>query len=121
MSAAEVMMFFSYEHLPAHLREVSRPFCELAQSMVGTTDAVEVIDGRLIATSDAYALAAPRNTEAHWVGLKLAAARRVLTRGEGTSADRLCHALRKVLEAKDCAVRAAYLAAQSRPSREAGT
>lgn len=55
-----IMQFFAYEHLPAHLQAVSRPFGELAQQIVETL---------------------PRNPE-----------RTV--------------ALRKLLEAKDAAVRA---------------
>ena len=55
-----LLQFFAYEHLPDHLKEVSRPFGDLAQ------DIVEKL---------------PRNAE-----------RTV--------------ALRKLLEAKDCAVRA---------------
>jgi hypothetical protein len=55
-----IMQFFRYEHLPSPLREFSRPFGELAQTMVSTL---------------------PRNPE-----------RTV--------------ALRKLLEAKDAAVRA---------------
>lgn len=57
----QIMQFFSYYHLPAALQEVSKPFCELANTIVGTV---------------------PRNPE-----------RTV--------------ALRKLLEAKDAAVRAA--------------
>ena len=55
-----ILRFFHYEHLPPHLRAISRPYCELACSMA-----------RML----------PRNAE--------------------TSA-----MLRKLLEAKDCAVRA---------------
>jgi len=55
-----MMQFFTYAHLPPHLQEVSKPFCDLAEQIV--TDL-------------------PRNPE-----------RTV--------------ALRKLLEAKDCAVRA---------------
>lgn len=55
-----LLQFFSYEHLPAHLQAISKPFCELANA----------IDETL-----------PSNPE-----------RTV--------------ALRKLLEAKDCAVRA---------------
>jgi hypothetical protein len=55
-----IMQFFAYEHLPAYLQDVSRPFGELAQTIVRTL---------------------PRNPE-----------RTV--------------ALRKLLEAKDAAVRA---------------
>lgn len=55
-----IQQFFAYGHLPAHLQEISKPFCDLADSMVATL---------------------PRNPE-----------RTV--------------ALRKLLEAKDAAVRA---------------
>lgn len=55
-----ILQFFVYEHLPAHLQEISKPFGELARSIVSTL---------------------PRNPE-----------RTV--------------ALRKLLEAKDAAVRA---------------
>jgi hypothetical protein len=55
-----IMQFFAYAHLPQHLQDVSRPFGELAEAIVGSL---------------------PRNPE-----------RTV--------------ALRKLLEAKDAAVRA---------------
>ena len=55
-----MLKFFTYAHLPQHLQDVSKPFCELAQHVVATI---------------------PGNAE-----------RTV--------------ALRKLLEAKDCAVRA---------------
>lgn len=55
-----LLQFFQYQHLPAHLQEVSKPFCDLAHAIVSTL---------------------PMNPE-----------RTV--------------ALRKLLEAKDCAVRA---------------
>lgn len=29
-----IEQFFAYEHLPAHLQEVSRPFCEMSKTMV---------------------------------------------------------------------------------------
>lgn len=54
-----ILQFFAFSHLPPHLQEISRPFCELAE---------RIADG-------------PQNAE--------------------TTA-----ALRKLLEAKDCAVRA---------------
>ena len=56
-----ILQYFAYEHLPERLREVSRPWCELAREVVSTL---------------------PRNPE-----------RTV--------------ALRKLLEGKDAAVRAA--------------
>jgi len=52
--------FFAYEHLPEHLQEHSKPFCDLADHLIETL---------------------PRNPER-------------------------TTALRKLLEAKDCAVRA---------------
>jgi hypothetical protein len=55
-----LLQFFVYEHLPMHLQEISKPFGDLANEIVGTL---------------------PRNPE-----------RTV--------------ALRKLLESKDCAVRA---------------
>lgn len=55
-----LMRFFAYGHLPRELADISRPFCELAQTIIGGL---------------------PRNAE-----------RTV--------------ALRKLLESKDCAVRA---------------
>jgi hypothetical protein len=58
--AESLLQFFGYEHLPANLREVSKPFHDLAHDLVNCV---------------------PRNPE-----------RTV--------------ALRKLLEAKDCAVRA---------------
>lgn len=32
-ATAHVLQFFSYEHLPSHLQEVSRPFHDLAVAM----------------------------------------------------------------------------------------
>lgn len=55
-----MLQFFSWDHLPTHLQEVSRPFAELANMVASTL---------------------PRNPER-------------------------TAALRKLLEAKDCAVRA---------------
>lgn len=66
-----ILQFFAYDHLPAHLQEVSRPFCELAHRLV---------EGESYSHDDAVA-PLPRNPE-----------RTV--------------ALRKLLEAKDAAVRA---------------
>lgn len=31
-----IMQFFAYSHLPAHLQEISKPFGDLAQSIVDT-------------------------------------------------------------------------------------
>lgn len=66
-----IMQYFAYEHLPPKLQAVSKPFCVLAQNIVGVTAQADTPDFPL-----------PRNPE-----------RTV--------------ALRKLLEAKDAAVRAA--------------
>lgn len=31
-----IMKFFAYEHLPANLQQISKPFCELARHVVET-------------------------------------------------------------------------------------
>lgn len=32
-SVEHIMQFFSYQHLPQHLQETSKPFCQLAEEM----------------------------------------------------------------------------------------
>lgn len=61
-----ILQFFVYEHLPEHLKKISKPFCDMARAIVA---------------DDGNHLALPRNPE-----------RTV--------------ALRRLLEAKDAAVRA---------------
>jgi hypothetical protein len=72
-----ILQFFDYEHLPAELGAISRPFCELAHAIVFG-------DNHAMAGTVTMGPALPRNPE-----------RTV--------------ALRKLLEAKDAAVRA-YIA-----------
>lgn len=59
-STEAILRFFEYEHLPAGLQEVSKPFCDLAHEMAARFEGAELTAG-----------------------------------------------LRKLLEAKDCVVRAA--------------
>lgn len=33
MDSYPILPFFEFQHLPEHLRKISRPFCELAHSM----------------------------------------------------------------------------------------
>lgn len=35
-ATAHLMQFFAYAHLPAHLQDVSKPFCELAEKLAST-------------------------------------------------------------------------------------
>jgi hypothetical protein len=69
-----ILQFFTYMHLPPHLRAVSKPFCDLAHAIVAGDHVAEI-------GTDGCASAVPRCAE-----------RTV--------------ALRKLLEAKDAAVRA---------------
>lgn len=39
MSQDRMMQFFAYEHLPAHLQEISKPFGEMAKQIVETLPA----------------------------------------------------------------------------------
>lgn len=32
----QLLQFFKYEHLPPHLQEISKPFCDLANHIVNT-------------------------------------------------------------------------------------
>jgi hypothetical protein len=64
MEPFPILKFFKYDHLPAQLQDISKPFCDLAESVVA----------------------------AH---------------GSGSSPAELAAGLRKLLEAKDCVVRAA--------------
>ncbi len=53
---AHVLQFFSYEHLPSHLQQVSRPFCELAHQLAVTLPAnqeVTVALRKLLESKDA--------------------------------------------------------------------
>jgi len=40
-SCSNLLKFFAYDHLPAHLAEVSKPFCELATTVAETLDGAE--------------------------------------------------------------------------------
>lgn len=35
-AAEHIFQFFAFAHLPPHLQEASRPFCELAQRIIDT-------------------------------------------------------------------------------------
>ncbi|MDX6479493.1 MAG: hypothetical protein QOG85_3 [Gaiellaceae bacterium] len=77
-SVDDIMQYFTYEHLPERLWNVSKPFCELAKLIVGERSLLDdTLDAR-----DISVFPLKRNAE-----------RSV--------------SLRKLLEAKDAAVRAA--------------
>lgn len=61
-----ILRFFAYEHLPAHLQEVSRPFLELALSIAdrATNAETTVALRKLLEAKDAAVRAALFNGKA---------------------------------------------------------
>lgn len=56
-----ILQFFSYEHLPAALQEVSKPICDLAHNMAGSIPhSAELTVGlrKLLEAKDAFVRAA---------------------------------------------------------------
>lgn len=96
-----ILRYFAYAHLPPHLQEVSRPFAELAHAIVANPD-------DKMATRDQHyelidflnAIGATDIDERKEAADKLCMARKEVVS--------FCtrDALRLILEAKDCAVRA---------------
>lgn len=125
---SELLQFFAYGHLPPHLQVVSKPFCDAAKEIVElpldelAKASNNHADGRasvlfyeLLRLVDGGML--PCNTEATWACTKISRARDLAgklaeTSSAHVSADewsmrlRRDGVLRKLLEAKDCAVRA---------------
>jgi hypothetical protein len=54
-STAAILRHFTYDHLPEHLQEVSRPICELAQEMTAKLSGPELTAGlrKLLEAKDA--------------------------------------------------------------------
>lgn len=104
-----LMQFFVYAHLPAHLAEASKPFCELAEKLeaMNTIERLnsgyQLIDGLKLAMQRELR----KNSESDWTVQKLHEARDMAIESYGL--DELLHA---VLEAKDCAVRAVLFKAE---------
>lgn len=55
-----LLKFFAYEHLPAHLQAISKPFGELAQNMAQSLDGPELTAGlrKLLEAKDCMVRAA---------------------------------------------------------------
>lgn len=103
-----LMQFFVWEHLKSEeLKEVSRPFGELATTLEAMTPEERKGDGweggflLIRKTKERVLEMLPNNPERDWCAIKLSEAEDEAT--EKYSIDVL---LRSVLEAKDCAVRA---------------
>jgi hypothetical protein len=102
----ELLQFFTFEHLKdGALKEASQPFCELARELAGMnrvelrTLGVELIRARWVAL-ERQPIANPEQT---WASTKLQEAENL---ARGLAEFPRCAIMRKVLEAKDCAVRA---------------
>lgn len=54
-STAAILKHFTFDHLPEHLREISRPICELAHEMGEKLDGPELTAGlrKLLEAKDA--------------------------------------------------------------------
>lgn len=98
----EILQFFKYEHLPEHLQKVSKPFCEAANKIfelgIGNTEVqnqLHNLDADLIEGNDFK--------DSEELSIFIQKIRQAIH--ENSSKD----ALRKLLEAKDCAVRARLL------------
>jgi hypothetical protein len=108
--ARELLQFFDYEHLPPHLQAMSKPFGEAAHRLMALSredlrragahieEPTSGVLYRLRSTLNGGLL--PCNTEATWAEVKI-------TEAQATAAAGAPHdmVLRRLLEAKDCAVR----------------
>lgn len=110
MDLHDVLQFFDFEHLTKpELRAISKPFGETARLIAAMTPdawAAEVSflkghqDNSLIVALIRYVNAAtPANPESTWAVVKISEAGQLLLTGSKIQA------LRRLLEAKDCAVR----------------
>lgn len=107
----ELLQFFAYAHLPPHLQEVSKPFCELAQNLLSLGESeFRARAAELIAERETAWQGEPLvNCEEAMAGQKLHEAWKRSKSSEffEPSTERVRDkVLRLVLEAKDCAVRA---------------
>lgn len=91
--AHELLQFFAFEHLPPHLRTVSEPFGLAAR----TYDATDILHHQQLAV---HIDTLPENLERAAAHMKLFEATFGAERGQ------VDLAMRRLLEAKDCAVRA---------------
>lgn len=102
--AHELMQFFTFEHLPVHLREVSEPFAKLARVVDDDSlrlSMAEDISGLIYDLLNTLVRHIPRNIERDECSRKLSRLRHLMFENPTQES-----VLRLLLEAKDCAVRA---------------
>lgn len=107
---AHLMQFFTFEHLPPHLQEVSKLFAEAAAKLAPMTTEEIQAELALIECHQSSAILStlcrevdaklPPNVESTWAVTKITQAANLITDGEPME-----NVLRRLLEAKDCAVR----------------
>lgn len=98
-------LYFAYEHLPPHLQTVSKPFYDLIDLIISEGDAVKHISPRDFRAAESAVSSALLidSDEADWAFKKMSDAFSMLRRLGAPGASL---AIRLLLEAKDCAVRA---------------
>jgi hypothetical protein len=106
----ELLQFFEHEHLPPHLAKVSKPFCELAHELVNMLPGAFETDAPLLIRERLWEWEREPvcNVEATWASTKLSEAlddARTARPSFPHAVYPLGSVLRKLLEAKDCAVR----------------
>lgn len=107
---AFVDAFFAFEHLPPHLQAVSAPFAALARTLVATHTAQ--LEAVAEADSEECAACLRAVPGSHDRYRERAPLRREADRLAGAE---IAVALRKLREAKDCAVLAAVVLAKVTP------
>ena len=105
MNAVNLLQFFKYDHLPERLANVSKPFCEVAHKMkIGADLRQEFIELEKVIKGLPDS---ETNFESQWAQKKLILASSAFFDDRvynGTA--KKPSAIRLLLEAKDCAVRA---------------
>lgn len=106
-----LLQFFNYTHLPSHLQTPSRLFADAAHAIYAMSPEAAAAERQFIAGSQAASVfsqlcrtvdaSTPANIEATEAVIKIDEARRMFAADEP-----LARVIRRLLEAKDCAVRA---------------
>lgn len=108
MNRPEILDYFAWQHLPPHLAEISRPFAEMADKLAASPVGIRedlAIGNALLTFADK--LAAQAASEGWRESEAQAGVGKLHALASNWRAARKEEGLRLLLEAKDCAVRAA--------------
>lgn len=123
MRCYEILQFFKYSHLPENLQAMSKPFYLTATTLAEYSP--EQLENEIMLIEDSQAASifsvlrslidtiTPANPEATWAVVKITEAAKILVNEpheEGVMA-----VFRRLLEAKDCAVRSLIYIPNFRP------